>query len=111
MYRKRLFERLLLVAVFPDLFFGFIPGLLRFGFVQVDTLGDVERFTKGCVETVHDGVLTLQVDLPVPSKSARLKLYDADPVETTTTKTFDLGDITPADDTRIYVRVEKEPNG
>jgi hypothetical protein len=35
---------------------------------------------------------------------------DADPVETTTTETFDLSDITPADDTRIYVRVEKEPN-
>ena len=34
---------------------------------------------------------------------------DADPDETTTTKTFDLSDITPADDTRIYVRVEKEP--
>ena len=35
-----------------------------------------------CVETSHDGVLTLQVDVPEPSDSARLKLYDANPVET-----------------------------
>jgi hypothetical protein len=35
----------------------------------------------------------------------------ADPDETTTTETFDLNTISPADDTRIYVRGEKEPNG
>ena len=34
------------------------------------------------VETVHDGVFSLQVDVPTPPKSARLKLYDSDPVET-----------------------------
>ena len=34
------------------------------------------------VETSHEGFLTLQVDVPKPVKSARLKLYDADPVET-----------------------------
>ena len=31
------------------------------------------------IETTHDGVLTLQIDVPKPPKSARLKLYDADP--------------------------------
>ena len=35
---------------------------------------------------------------------------DAHPVETTTTKTFDLSTISPADGSRIYVRVEKETN-
>ena len=34
------------------------------------------------VETSHDGILTLQVDVPKPSKSARLKLYDVNPAET-----------------------------
>ena len=34
------------------------------------------------IRTVHDGMLSLQVDTPTPPKSARLKLYDDNPVET-----------------------------
>jgi hypothetical protein len=34
------------------------------------------------VKTTHKGFLTLQVDVPKPSKSARLRLYDANPIET-----------------------------
>ena len=34
------------------------------------------------IETAHDGMLSLQVDIPAPPESARLKLYDANPVET-----------------------------
>ena len=33
-------------------------------------------------EAAHDGFLSLQVDVPLPPKSARLKLYGADPVQT-----------------------------
>ena len=34
------------------------------------------------IRTVHDGMLSLQVDTPTPPKSARLKLYDDNPAET-----------------------------
>ena len=34
------------------------------------------------IVTTHEGFLSLQVDAPEPSQSARLRLYDADPVQT-----------------------------
>jgi hypothetical protein len=35
------------------------------------------------METVYNGLCTLQIDVPEPADSARLRLYDADPVATT----------------------------
>ena len=56
-------------------------GEVNFRLLEQLSLVDGNLYFR--IETTHEGFLTLQVDVPGPSKSARLKLYDADPVETT----------------------------
>lgn len=56
-------------------------GQVDFLLLKHLSLGDGSLYFR--IETAHEGFLTLQVDAPKLSKSARLKLYDADPVGTT----------------------------
>ena len=55
-------------------------GPIDFPLLEHLSLADGSLYYR--VETVHDGVFTLQVDAATPPESARLKLYGADPVET-----------------------------
>ena len=56
-------------------------GPIDFQLLEHLSLADGSLYYR--METTYEGFLTLQVDAPKPSKSARLKLYDSDPVETT----------------------------
>ena len=55
-------------------------GQIDFLLLEHLSLADGNLYFR--MKTTHEGFLTLQVDVPKPPKSARLKLYDADPVET-----------------------------
>ena len=55
-------------------------GQIAFLLLEHQSLADGSLYYR--IQTSHDGVFTSQVDAPKPAKSARLKLYDADPVET-----------------------------
>ena len=61
-----------------------VPKVVDLGQVDFRLLPNLSlagsRFYR--FETVHDGTLSWQVDVPAPPKSAQLKLYDADPVAT-----------------------------
>ena len=54
-------------------------GPIEFRLLEHSSLADGNLHFQ--IETTHEGFFTLQVDVPKPSKSARLKFYDVDPVE------------------------------
>ena len=53
------------------------------------------------LKTVQDGILSLQVDTPTPPKSARLRLYDADPFATAELPHLAKSDLDPDANQRI----------
>ena len=62
-----------------------VPKVVDLGQVDFRLLENLSlagsRFYR--IKTVNDGMLSLQIDVPAPPKSARLKLYDADPLAMT----------------------------
>ena len=95
---------------------GVITGVpaAPFAITEIDYMSTTDMLTLTWTSTPGEKYIvkySSDLDWDGPDDGDLEDGIDADPDETTTTKTFDLSDITPADDTRIYVRVEKEPNG
>ena len=58
-----------------------VPILGPIDFLLLEHLSLADGSLYSQIETTHEGFLSLQIDAPEPSTSARLKLYDRNPVE------------------------------